>query len=349
MSNLESFLSLSNSQNHLSPLLTAYLGVSFLLSFIPFFIYFFHFSRLLDLEPLSIFIIILVISVFVWFLVYIILTGKGGYEAYTLSVTNNEVSGPTVKPVNLLLLLLPSSFLIYFYWFNVYTYASNAGSLSTLSVVLFIMGGTPSLYLISGVLYQTFSFVKRVRYLFKNSEYHVYKYDQSHDYSLRVIDSNSFEANSLDMGFRKFIFISSSYFSEFGNRVQAIVHHEEAHLEHSDSLLSFLVPILCIFTVAPQGVVYEALNFHVREARADATAAKVDPKLLKSILIDLRDVEYSERVNNLSPSASSPFLSRSSTNRIVMYFSLFYRAHGVYDSHLTLTERIERLQELERR
>jgi hypothetical protein len=277
-----------------------------------------------------------------WYIIRIALTGDGAVEAYLRSIEEQpENEQPKIRILNLIVGVLPSIILIYGYIAVVYILQLNLTELE--DAVLILTGFVPGLYILTGTTIQTISFVAMMRSQLGNSS--PINTGLKSEYSLRKLKSDAYDAYAISTFTNHYIIISERLLEEFeDDEVQSIIYHEESHIENGDSVLSFIIPIIGLITFAPQGVLFESLDFRSREIRADREAFSRSDGKLEDTLTKLRTKQVFESEDE-GESTFSPFSGElnEDENKPDEY-RLLYGAHALEEAHLSIPERIERLR-----
>jgi Zn-dependent protease with chaperone function len=324
------------------PLLTVYLMAAGLLFIAQISVFSLYLTQLLGYKsPISIAIGYFLL-LFAWYIIRIALTGDGAVEAYLRSIEEQpENEQPKIRILNLIVGVLPSIILIYGYIAVVYILQLNLTELE--DAVLILTGFIPGLYILTGTTIQTISFVAMMRSQLGNSS--PMSTELKSEYSLRKLKSDAYDAYAISTFTNHYIIISERLLEEFeDDEVQSIIYHEESHIENGDSFLSFIIPIIGLITFAPQGVLFESLDFRSREIRADREAFSRSDGKLEDTLTKLRTKQVFESEDE-GESTFSPFSGElnEDENKPDEY-RLLYGAHALEEAHLSIPERIERLR-----
>jgi Zn-dependent protease with chaperone function len=321
------------------PLLTSYLLIMVLFLLVPITALSLYLTHLLGYRSLSSIAAGYFFMLLAWYIMRLALTGDGAIEAYLSSMEEQpESEKPKLRIKNLIAGIIPSLILVHGYLIVVYLLQLNPMKISDALIIL--TGFIPGTYLLTGTTVQTVSFVSMIRTLLWNTTPIDSELDSK--YNLRNLESDSYDAYSLSTFTNHYVILSEGLLNEFEeDELQSIIYHEESHIENGDSFLSFIIPILGLITFAPQGVLFESLDFRSREIRADREAYEKPDSKLEDTLHKLRrkQVLGSEEEN----STISPFSGEVNENKPDEY-RLFFGSHAIQEAHLSIPERIKRLQ-----
>jgi Zn-dependent protease with chaperone function len=328
----------------LPPLLTTYLIITAFFFLVPVSVLLLYLSRIQGYRSTLSVAIGFLMALFVWYVVRTVLTGSPAVEAFESFIEKQpERDQPEIKKLNILVGILPSIVLVHGYIAVIYILDFSFTIQEPNDALAVLIGFTPGIYLLTGVLLQTTSFIGKMRSLFRGST--TIETDRIRsEYHVRQLDSVEYDAYSVSTFSNHYIFISGKFFEDFeDSEIQSIIYHEESHIKNGDAFLSFIIPIICLLTVSPQGVLFESLDFRSREIRADREASSRSSTNLKQALNKLR---YQELTNSNqgeeTESTFSPFSGKVSESKPDQY-RLFFGAHAIKEAHPNLPDRIDRL------
>jgi len=175
---------------------------------------------------------------------------------------------------------------------------------------------------------------------------------QGYNQEYYLSDSDGFDAESFSTVRDDYIVISEGFRKLLDDRAfAALVAHEEAHIETSDTNLCILISFLSPLLLVGKNVLYSLVDFQSRELRADDySIEKVDRKALLNALEALRKKQLESDEEDLK-TAYSTFGPNFSTrfdggdsNYFDAMFKLFFGGFTLVDAHKSLEERINRLK-----
>jgi hypothetical protein len=198
-----------------------------------------------------------------------------------------------------------------------------------------VVGISPVLYFVVGLIYQGVSWTKEKITLLR------YSSSLEHDFETSAtvceIEKGKDSPVALSTGLSSYIFIPSELIEGemFDQKeIEAIVAHEEKHIRSREALLFFYIPLLSFLLFTGQNVIYSLLNFREREFQADKYAKeKVGEEAIISAL------QKAKLANNIRDSESSDLTWWQN------YFGLFYGTFAHSEAHPDLDERIHRLRQ----
>jgi len=319
------------------PLLTSYLLITGFFLLVPITVLSLYLTRLLGYKSLQSVAVGFSLSVLAWYVVRIALTGDGAIEAYLSSIEEQpEEEQSKIRTANLIVGIIPSIILVYGYLIAVYTLELNITDLN--DAVVIISGFVPGIYLLTGTTVQTISFVSMMRTLLRDTTPINDGLDSN--YRLKELKSDTYDAYSISTFTNHYTILSNRLLEEFeDDEIQSIIYHEESHIKNGDSFLSFIIPIICLITFAPQGVLFELLDFRSRELRADREAAEKPDSKLNDTLLKLRSKQVlgpeTEDQSTLSPFSGEI----SEDERKPDEYRLFFGAHALDQAHLSVQQR----------
>ncbi|MFA1610058.1 M48 family metalloprotease [Halobellus rubicundus] len=204
----------------------------------------------------------------------------------------------------------------------------------------------PFFYVLGGVAYQLATFIYGNATLFLNSENR--DLELSSEYPVRVLDSEICMAGAVSLFFREFIVVSEGLLDELEEEeLEAVVAHEQAHLEYGDTRIAVLVGALSPFVFTGRNVLFSVLGFREREHRADEYAAnKVGQESLADALDRLQSIRY-ESVHNVVPEFSptiNNFRSERVRNLWDRIYGFYYGNFALSDAHPSIEQRKTLLQ-----
>jgi len=187
----------------------------------------------------------------------------------------------------------------------------------------------PAAYFVIGLVYQTACGVKRKYDIFTEAKGFDTVFDISSATILRtgeVLDSPA----SLSTGFNDYIFIPDSVAERIDrDELDAIIVHEEAHIQKRESLVFMLMPIISLILLTGQNVVYMMFDFRQRELEADRYAAeRVGNEAVISALNKMSTI--------YSPEETASWWQEQ--------FGMFYGTFTRSQAHPSVDERIEHLE-----
>lgn len=184
-------------------------------------------------------------------------------------------------------------------------------------------------YFPAGLLFQTWMFFTEKTAIIRQSE--ELELDLDVDSVVLELPNDRYGPSSLSTGFRSYILLPRSVLKELdGDEIRAVVAHEQKHIQNKDALLAFYVPILGLFLMTGQNVLYSLFDFREREFKADEYAV--------------------ERVGNKEPvkqaidKLGTKNTDRKPANLLERYFGLFYGTFALSKAHPTPVERRERIE-----
>ncbi|MXR52384.1 hypothetical protein GRX03_12315 [Halovenus sp. WSH3] len=209
----------------------------------------------------------------------------------------------------------------------------NPFEMPLLAIIAFY-ATTPILYFAVGLMYQTVTWAKEKISLFRAASPVEYDFDTSA--KVYQIGDVKDSPAALSTGFNDYIFIPSKFIESdhFGKReLEAIVAHEEKHIQAREGVLFFYLPFLSILLFTGQNVLYALLNFREREFQADQYAKeKVGEDEIVSALNKAKMIGKSGGSGNDGPT------------RWQEHFGLFFGSFAHSQAHPGIDERKSRLR-----
>jgi Zn-dependent protease with chaperone function len=153
-------------------------------------------------------------------------------------------------------------------------------------------------------------------------------------------------ASTVSTGMSDYVVVSEDLASDFeDDELEAVVRHEEEHIQSGDVRISFLIMIGSVLTLVGRNIYYVLIDFRGREFRADRKAASdVSPQSMKNAL---------ERFKNngldYGPQTGAAIVSFGGSGRdakgLYRYFDLFFGDYGIREAHPSIDKRISKIEE----
>lgn len=209
-------------------------------------------------------------------------------------------------------------------------YGRPLGPALPLSVRLLLLTASVMLaYFPAGLLFQTWVFLKEKTTMIRQSE--ELELDLDVDSVILELPNDRYGPSSLSTGFSNYILLPKSVLEDLdGDEIRAVVAHEQKHIQNKDALLAFYVPILGLFLMTGQNVLYSLFDFREREFKADEYAVE--------------RVGSEEPVKQAIDKLGTKNTDRKPANLLERYFGLFYGTFALSKAHPTLAERRERVE-----
>lgn len=214
-------------------------------------------------------------------------------------------------------------------------------------VVLLSVSAVPALYFLAGIWYQVIAQSLLLATQFARSRPIGQTLETGA--TIRLVeppsgDSRQFDAYALSVGIRDVIFLSADLWEVLdGRQLDAIIAHEEGHIEHGDALLGPLIPFAGLCTLTGQSLLYALLNFRQREIDADEYAAKAVGDAALGAALGRLD----ELTGSLPGGVSVAFLPQINLARraplLERWFGLLFGSYTLTNAHPSIGERLDRL------
>ena len=200
------------------------------------------------------------------------------------------------------------------------------------------------LYFPVGVAYQTYSQVRHTRDGLRKSSN--YTGESLSKYPVKVIRPSKEEyfAASLYTGKNSYIIVSQSILEDFTREeVEAVVAHEEAHIENGDTKLAALVLALSAVTLVGRNVYYGLIDFKKRELAADQYAKQKTSADALTSALDKSDKQIPPSLPT-GLGFTPVFGNFPSPEGLELYFDLFFGDYTLREAHPDPDERIKALE-----
>jgi Zn-dependent protease with chaperone function len=169
-----------------------------------------------------------------------------------------------------------------------------------------------------------------------------------------VLDSDApFSEVSGTYGGDPYIVISTEMLSKLGDdgEIAAVLAHEQAHIDHGDTTLGLVLPLISVLTLTGQNVLFDLFDVPEREHRADIAAARSldspDPLLSAfDSLDDLPERAQSDRPAGTGTLGALPVGEHegSALSLLARPFRLFFGRFALTDVHPSVDARRERVR-----
>ena len=208
----------------------------------------------------------------------------------------------------------------------------------------------PILYFPAGIAYQTAIFIKHISRLFNRSRPVSLPFETGAEIREWMppedVDEEIYWAGSFTTGFNNYIFISQGAVKGLRkDELQALILHEQQHIESGEALLSSYIPVISLATFVGRNIFYSLVDYRSREFEADQAAAQeVGSDSVVSVLNKFSEAQRK--------SAGAPVTGAFSFGGefaelpdIQKYFNLFFGEYAVREAHPDVEDRIERIRE----
>jgi Zn-dependent protease with chaperone function len=211
-------------------------------------------------------------------------------------------------------------------------YRSVSSQYGLLHVMLFAAASLSSAYFIFGILYQTVhGFWEKIKLLIYSSKSNL---NHKYEFTVLTVDGGQRSPLALSTGVNRYVFIPSKIEDNLSeSELEAIIAHENKHLQTYEAFVSFIMPLLSLLLLTGQNAIYALFDFHKREIEADRHAAQ--------------QVGSTELINALNK--TSEIYNFSNTDSVTWWqdkFGMFYGTFARSEVHPSLNERISHLQEM---
>lgn len=208
------------------------------------------------------------------------------------------------------------------------------------------VGALLSLYFPVGICYQNFREFDLSRQLIKNSKQNTIELNEFES-TYRILPTDDYYAAAFSYLGEDYKIISRGLVELLDKRpLAAVIAHEEGHIENNDTRLCNIILVLSTILLTGKNVLYTLVNFQKRECAADDYAAKtVGKEPLIEAFTDLKAQTGSddESIESFGANFAPNFDHSESTIRIDS-FKLYYGEFALGESHSSLEDRIDRLE-----
>jgi Zn-dependent protease with chaperone function len=272
--------------------------------------------------------------------------GEGGYQTESRLATEQILSAGAVLVSSL---VLYATFVVILEMTIGLPFVSLPDTLVSLPLTTFV-GSLFPLYFVVGIVWQFNHAGRNTKQLLEQSTQQIISYKGT-EIPVQVFNHDDYYATSFTADGDDYIVLSSGLLSAVDeSTAAAFAAHEAGHIHHGDTRLSRWLTLGSLPLLVGQNVLYDIIDFHHREHRADQYAAERlnDKQPVMDALEFLRNRETRDALSQDFAANAAPTFSHSKIETALSRpFELFFGGFAVSDSHPSYTERKQYLRTID--